>query len=135
MNIWGINGVTELLQIASKVREGELEAKRKNDNKAIELLKEAKELEFTLNYNEPPDWFYPVRNNLGSVLIEAGKYEEAEKIYLEDLEVFPENGWSLIGLKKSLEAQNKTDEAKKVEERLKEAWKYSDIQLSDSRIL
>lgn len=135
INIWGINGVTELLEIASLVLEGELEAKQKNFDKAISLLQKASGIEFTLNYNEPPDWFYPVRNNLGSVLMQAGKYSEAEKIYLEDLNEYPENGWSLIGLKNSLDAQNKTEESKKVAERFKEAWKYSDIELTDSRIL
>ena len=88
-----------------------------------------------LRYDEPPTWFYPCRNNLGAVLIEAAKYDEAQKIYEEDLKEIPENGWALFGLHQALLKQNKNNEAISVEKRFKEAWKYSDVELKSSRIL
>jgi tetratricopeptide (TPR) repeat protein len=124
-----------LLKIAYEVLAGEIAAKHKYYDKAISHLKKGVELESTLRYDEPPTWFYPVRQNLGAVLIEAGEFAEAEKIYLEDLEDIPENGWALYGLYQALSFQNKFKEAEDVKKRFEEAWKYADIELKSSRIM
>jgi tetratricopeptide (TPR) repeat protein len=133
--IWGINSSGLLLNIGHEVLAGEIAAKKKNYTLAVKHLKKAVELEGTLRYDEPPTWFYPVRQNLGAVLIEAGEFEEAEKTFIEDLEDIPENGWALYGLYQALSFQNKLKEADEVKRRFDEAWKYADIELKASRIL
>ncbi len=133
--IWEINSAGQLLKIAYEVLAGEIAAKKKNYTLAISHLKKGVELENALRYDEPPTWFYPVRQNLGAVLIEAGQFADAEKIYREDLEDIPENGWALFGLYQSLSFQNKFKEAEDVKKRFDEAWKNSDIQLKSSRIM
>ncbi len=75
-----------------------------------------------------------MRLNLGAVLLAAGRPAEAEKVYREDLETFPDNGWALFGLEQSLEAQGKTDEAQAVAAQFKEAWQHADIELASSRL-
>jgi len=40
--------------------------------------------------------------------LQLGKAGEAERIYREDLVQNPGNGWSLLGLSQSLDAQHKT---------------------------
>jgi tetratricopeptide (TPR) repeat protein len=135
LKIWGINSAGDLLKIASMVLNGEIAAKEKNYEESIGYLRDAVELEKLLLYDEPPTWFYPVRHNLGAVLIEAGKFNEAQIVYEEDLAEFPENGWALIGLIKSLKEQNRDAEVIKIEKRFKEAWKYADIVLNSSRII
>ena len=135
LTIWGINSVFDLCIIASKTLDGEIYAKEKNYQKAIALLNEAIIKEDALNYDEPPDWFFSVRHHLGAVLIEAGKYQDAIKIYSEDLITFLENGWALMGL---MNAYEKLGEKRKLEEtknRFDTAWKYADIKISSSRIL
>jgi tetratricopeptide (TPR) repeat protein len=133
--IWGFNSAGILVDIASEVAKGELEAKKKKYSSAIAHLKKAVEYEYSLTYDEPPTWFYPCRQNLGAVLIEAGMFEEAEKIYKENLSDIPENGWGLFGLYQALMSQGKTAEAADVEKRFEEAWKYADIKLTSSRVL
>lgn len=133
--IWGINSAGDLLKIADNVLAGEIEAKQKNYSKAIDLLQKADKMEDQLKYDEPPTWLYSVEHNLGAVLIEAGKFKEAEKIYRKDLEEFPDNGWALFGLMQSLKGQEKLDQAKEVQKHFKEAWEYSDIKLEESRIM
>lgn len=133
--IWGINSAGHLLKVAYEVLSGEIAAKKKDYSLAIKHLKKGEELESTLRYDEPPTWFYPVRQNLGAVLIEAGKYAEAEKVYLEDLEEIPENGWALYGLYQALSLQSKLKEAVEVKKRFEEAWKYADIDLKSSRVM
>ena len=133
--IWGFNSAGILVNVACEVAKGELEAKKKNYSDAIAHLKKAVEYEYSLTYDEPPTWFYPCRQNLGAVLIEAGMFEEAEKIYKENLNEIPENGWGLYGLHQALLKQGKNDEASEVEKKFKEAWKYADIKLTSSRVL
>lgn len=133
--IWDINSAGILLKVGYEILSGELAAKKDKYEIAIKHLKKAVELENELHYDEPPTWFYPVRHILGAVLLEAGKYSEAQKVYEEDLLEFPEKGWALFGLHTALMKQKKTDEAKQVEIRFKEAWKYADFELTASRIL
>ena len=134
-DIWGINSAGSLLKIASDVLAGEIAAKKKDYNSSIAYLKNAVKLEDALRYDEPPTWFYPTRNSLGAVLIAAGKYAEAQKIYEEDLKQYPENGWALFGLHVALLKQNKITEAAAVEKRFEEAWKHSDVKLTSSRVM
>lgn len=135
LTIWNINSVFDLCEIASKTLEGEINANEKNYAKAISLLQEAVAREDTLNYNEPPDWFFSVRHHLGAVLIAAGKYNDAVKIYEADLKNFRNNGWALKGL---MNAYERLGDKKRYEEakiRFNEAWKYADIEITSSRIL
>lgn len=135
LTIWGINSLSDLCAIASKTIEGEINAKEKNYSKSITLLQQAVEKEDALNYDEPPDWFFSVRHHLGAILIEAGKYKEAIKVYEEDLKNYPDNGWALRGLMTAYEKLGATKEYKKTKERFEIAWKYADIKIVSSRIL
>jgi tetratricopeptide (TPR) repeat protein len=131
---WGINKVTEVCKISSKVLEAELYVKDKKYNEAIALLKEAIKIEDNLNYTEPPDWFFSVRHLLGNLLLTTKDYEQAEKIYKEDLAHWPKNGFALNGLFESLTGQVKTKEAEEIKEQFNEAWKYADTDLKASVI-
>jgi tetratricopeptide (TPR) repeat protein len=87
-----------------------------------------------LVYTEPFEWHYPPRLALGAILLEAGRPDEAETVYWEDLRRNRNNGWALYGLQQALQAQNKTAEVAVIEARFKEAWKHADITLSASRM-
>lgn len=132
ITIWGINTTADLVQIATKVLSGEIAAGQNRFDTSISLLKEAVELEDHLNYNEPPDWFFSVRHHLGAVLLKAGKYKEAEKVYREDLQIWKRNGWALIGLYHALVGQNKDTEAQSVKSDFDNAWQYADRELVSS---
>jgi len=133
ITIWDINSTSTLMKIAALVLEGEIAARSWDFDAAVILLRKAIDLEDGLNYNEPPDWFFPVRQTLGAVLIEAARYAEAEAVYREDLEVFPRNGWSLYGMAQALRGQGRSQEARRVEKLFEEAWQWSDIPLPASR--
>lgn len=135
ITVWEINSAIDVLSIASLTLEGEIEAKDENFDSAISILRKAVSIEDELNYNEPSDWHYPVRHTLGAVLLQAGQFTEAEKVYQEDLETFPENGWSLYGLYQSYIKQSKMKQAEAVKNRFEEAWKWADINLKESRVL
>ncbi|MBD3884167.1 hypothetical protein IFO70_20680 [Phormidium tenue FACHB-886] len=132
VTLWEINTTAHLLQIGSEVLAGELAAKQGEFEEAIASLKRGIELEDSLNYDEPAPWYSPVRQALGAVLLQANRPAAAEQTYREDLEFYPENGWSLYGLAQSLEAQGKTIDARAVRQRFEQAWASADTQLTAS---
>jgi len=135
LTIWEGNSVYDLCIIASKILDGEINAKEKNYTKAIALLKEAVAKEDALNYNEPPDWFFSVRHHLGAVLVDAGQYKAAVKVYEEDLKNYPKNGWALKGLMNSYEKLGDKKKYEETKSRFVTAWKYADMKITSSRIL
>ena len=123
------------LNIAARIVKGELAARRGATGDAVRLLEEAAALEDGIPYNEPPVWHHPVRQILGGVLLDAGRARDAEAVYRADLVRVRENGWSLFGLMRSLEAQQRGAEAAAVRERFTRAWQRADIRLTSSRIM
>jgi tetratricopeptide (TPR) repeat protein len=129
---FGNNSAADLLEIASKVLDGEMAAKRNRFEESARLLRDAIRVEDRLHYDEPPDWMQPVRHTLGAVLMRAGRYAEAEQVYREDLARYPENGWSLFGLSRALRVQKKEAEAVGVEERFGKIWAHADVRLGST---
>jgi hypothetical protein len=67
-------------------------------------------------------------------LLEAGRAAEAEAVYRRDLRWNQNNGWSLFGLYKSLDAQSKADEAQSAHAAFQAAWAQADVALERSRL-
>lgn len=127
------NSSGAILKIAAEVLAGQIAAGKKDVPQAIGHLREAARREDGLIYGEPPEWTVPVREELGPVLLAAGRGKEAEQAFREDLKRFPENGWSLHGLALALRAQDRGAEADAVMERFRTVWAGADIQLAEAR--
>lgn len=121
------------LAIARESLAGEIALRQGRADAAVAAFQAAVALENGLPYTEPPYWYYPARQSLGKALLAAGRAPEAERVYREDLEHFPDNGWSLYGLAASLDRQGKGEEARAARARFAEAWKGADVKLSSSR--
>lgn len=134
VTIWDINSTHDLIQIATRVLEAEILTSKGQYDKSIALLLEAVEIEDALNYQEPPDWFFSVRHQLGDVLVKAGKYDEAIAIYNEDLKKLPLNGWSLSGLKSAYAMKGDSENVESVDKLLQTAWAYASVELDGSVI-
>ena len=119
-----------ILRIGVEIVAGEIAAARKDFDKAVSHLDRAIRFEDALVYQEPPDWPHSARLVLGRILLAAGRPDEAEVVYWEDLKRLPETGWALFGLKRALEAQGKKDEAALVDARLRKAWSAADFVLA-----
>jgi tetratricopeptide (TPR) repeat protein len=130
----GFNSSKTLLGIASKVLSGEMAARQKRYDEAERTLRQAVAIEDSLHYDEPPTWYFPTRQNLGAVLLEAGKPAQAEVVYRADLKRNPNNGWSLFGLEQCLKARKAVKEAAAVEAQFKAAWAHADVTLTSSRL-
>lgn len=122
-----------VLSIAAHALAGEIALRAGQPAVAAERFRRAAQIEDAMAREEPPAWFYPVRQSLGRALLEAGDPAAAETVYRDDLARFPENGWSLFGLALSLEAQGRRTEAEAVRARFRTAWDGADVELSSSR--
>jgi hypothetical protein len=126
----GINSAKALLQLAERHLAGRIAAAAGDTAGATAAYQEAMGLEDALTYDEPPAWYHPIRLELGALALKQGKAAEAERLYREDLEHWPHNGWSLHGLAASLRAQKKDAEAAKVEAEFRKAWAGADTKLA-----
>ena len=76
-----------------------------------------------LKYDEPQDWFYPVRESLGAAILINGDSAAAEKVFRADLGKNPRNPRSLFGLNQALKAQGRDYDAGFVEKQFNSSWK------------
>ena len=127
----GLNAAKPVYFLAAKIVEARIASVERKPN-ALALWDEAVKLSDGLAYSEPDDWYYSVRTFQGAALLTAGKAKEAEAVYREDLARKPNNGWSLFGLWKSLEAQKKTADAKQAKTTFESAWANADVKLAAS---
>ena len=130
----GPTPVSSIIKLAAFGLDGEIKQKAGNLVAAIKAFESAVALEDLNNYTEPPDWAQPMRNYLGAAFMEAGRYAEAEAVYRRDLKWNHNNGWSMFGLHKALDAQGKSSEAAATEKQFEIAWQYADIELTRSRL-
>ncbi len=133
VTIWDLNTTKQVIDVARHVLGGEIAAAQGDIDRAVDLLEAAVALEESMTYDEPPPWGHPVRQNLGEVLLAAGRSDEAERTFRDDLAAFPWNGWSLKGLERSLRAQERGDEAGVVAAQFAEAWKHADVVIERAR--
>lgn len=126
---FGLNTASSVLAIADHILDARIHRARGERTRGVESFYKAVAALDALNYDEPPGWYYPVRESLGAALLLDGKAAEAERVFRRDLEINPGSGRSLFGLAESLKKQGKTSEARDVEERFRKAWKMADTQL------
>jgi tetratricopeptide (TPR) repeat protein len=123
------NKAQTFLDLAASILDARLATAHGDSERAIKYWKNAVRIQDTLYYGEPPEWFYPVRESLGSTLLLNGQAEQAEAAFRADLEQNPRNPRSLFGLWKSLEVQKKTSNAEWVRREFEVAWKNADATL------
>ncbi|MCP9469424.1 MAG: hypothetical protein NNA31_05410 [Nitrospira sp.] len=113
------NRAGAVLGIATEVLAGHIAAAKGDLPGAIDHLWEAARREDALIYGEPPEWSVPVREELGVVLVKAGRPDEAEQVFRDDLKRFPKNLWSQQGLAEALRLLNRETEAEALDERVR----------------
>jgi len=117
------NKAKDIMKIAENVLGAKIALAKKDTAGAISQLRDAVAIQDKLNYGEPPDWFYPVRENLGGAMLMIGDAAAAEKVFREDLDHNPRNPRSLFGLQQSLLRQKRDYDAGFVKKQLDTSWK------------
>jgi tetratricopeptide (TPR) repeat protein len=120
------NHAKDVARLAVAVLAGELAAARGDHKDAATKLTDAVRMQDALGYEEPPIWYFSVRESLGAQLAAMGRTPEAEAVYREDLRINPGNPRSLYGLAQCLAAEGKTAEAARAREQFRKAWRFAD---------
>jgi len=121
------NASRDLVALAESVLTGYVAAAEGRWDDAARALREAVRREDALLYGEPPEWSVPARQDLGAILLQAGRPLDAEQAFRDDLARFPENGWSLRGLSLALGEQGNHAEASRVEADFRRVWATADV--------
>jgi hypothetical protein len=114
------NPADKIMNIAVLV----LEARLATDaNAAIPIWRRAVDAQDALSYDEPPPWYYWIRQSLGAALLRSGHAAEAEPVFREGLHRSPRNPRLLFGLWKCLEAQGRSSDAAWVQREFAASWR------------
>jgi tetratricopeptide (TPR) repeat protein len=117
------NKTKDILKIAENVLAAKISLAKNDMDGAVSALRTAVATQDLLKYDEPQDWFYPVRESLGGVLLKIGDEAGAEEVFRADLERNPRNPRSLFGLEQALKAQDKAYDAGFVRKQFDANWK------------
>ena len=123
------NKASDVLALAGATLEARIAGARNKPEKAIAAWQRALEREKAIRYDEPPAWFYPVRQSLGAALMQSGRARDAEGVFRETLAKHPRDGRLLFGLEQSLRAQDRNGEADLVHAQFRAAWADATVEL------
>jgi tetratricopeptide (TPR) repeat protein len=126
------NALNAVTGVAAAVVAARIAASEYRVTDAVAALEQAVAAEDRLAPDEPPDWFFPVRDLLGAELLLAGRAADAERVYREDLRRNPGNGWARNGLAAALHAQRQVRAAAAERRAFSAAWQTADVRLQSS---
>ena len=127
---FGFNRARDILSLAAHMLEGHISLARVSIPAAVEHFRQAAQIEDGLRYDEPPDWYIPARESLGRTYMIGNQYEDAEKVFREELAHHPHSPRALFGLSQCLKAEGKKADAKQTELDFRAAWKNADVKLT-----
>ena len=133
LKIMDVNSLGDIAPIAVAMLRGDIAEKAGAAEVAIAEFRRAADMEDALLYSEPPEWFLQPRQYLGHAYLKAGKFQDAERVYREDLKRHRGNGWALKGLEITLRKQGRVAEADRVLKDFDRAWTRADVQIAASR--
>lgn len=135
------NPCSEVLKVAEAMMQGELHYKSGCIDEGLDHLRRAVALDDGLLYDEPWGWMQPTRHALGALLMDAGRFDEAESVYRADLGLdeslprpcrHPRNVWSLHGLAECLSRRGETAELVHIRQQLDQALARAEVPITAS---
>jgi tetratricopeptide (TPR) repeat protein len=124
------NKTRQIFHIAYDTLSARIAAAKGDKAASLQFLRDAVANQDQLKYDEPADWYYPVRESLGGMLLQSGNAKEAEQVFRDDLDRNPRNPRSLFGLNEALIREGRDYEASWVKKQFEAAWQGADVQLS-----
>jgi len=108
----GEKGMATYIEIDRRILAGSIAHAEGNDDRAVELLRSAAELEGTVEKHPvTPGALLPPYEALGDLLLDLGRPSEALETYENSLDVWPGRYRSLLGAARAADAAGKPDAA------------------------
>ncbi|KAL4787082.1 hypothetical protein BJX76DRAFT_364203 [Aspergillus varians] len=135
------NKITDILEVASAMLDGEIEYRRGDYETAFSRLQDAVTLEDELPFAEPWGWMLPARHAYAALSLEQGQVERAAQAYAEDLGLaptpkrahqHPNNVWALHGYHECLGILGRHAEANIIKKQLALALVEADVEITSS---
>jgi tetratricopeptide (TPR) repeat protein len=126
------NLAKQVLGVGVHVADASIAEAKGNMDAAIEHWKKAAAEEEALAYDEPPAWYYAVRQSLGAAYLKAKRYEDAEREFRQALDAHPRDGRLLFGLLETLTKLDKKAAAAQIKAQFEDAWKSTEVKLTVS---
>jgi tetratricopeptide (TPR) repeat protein len=112
----------EVIQTARLVATARLADAMGDLDGAAKAYEEAIFIEDSLAYMEPPYWYYPIRQSLGSVRLRQGRLDDAEKAFRDSLAKVRNNGWAYAGLAEVYKRNGNAKAERAVRTKLARVW-------------
>ena len=126
---WAFNKAGDMFAVADAVLDARLAAAKHDLQASIIAWKRGVAAEDKLSYDEPPDWYYPVRESLAAALLKAHRMDECERVFREDNERNPINPRTLYLRWQWLVGIDDRDMALVYRRRFMDGWQDSDVEL------
>ena len=120
-----------VLGVLAEILDGEIARTAGDTEAGLAAFERAVTLDDQLEVDEPEPLPFPARHWLGAALLDAKRPADAERVYRDDLQQHPHNGWALVGLQLALKAQGKP--TGEVETDLRASWSRADTWIRASR--
>jgi tetratricopeptide (TPR) repeat protein len=121
----------DLLGVVAAILEGEIARGRNDLGAAMQSFERAVAIEDGLAWDEPEPLPFAARHWLGAVLLDLTRFDEAERVYRDELADHPRNGWSLLGLQKALAGRGLT--STDIDADFRASWGRADTWIRESR--
>ncbi len=128
--MFGADKAGMVLEVSRHFVEGEIALNEERWAAAAAHLEKAITIEDELRYTEPPQYLQPTRHALGAVYLKAAKPAQAAAVYRRDLAEWPDNVWSLYGLREALGQLGK--DTAPIEKRFGRAMEFADFPVGTS---
>lgn len=126
---WGLGTASQILDVDASLLDARIARAQNNTGLELAKLNEAVAAYDKIGYNEPADFYYPVRETLGGALLRASRYPEAVSVFTAELKLHPNNGRALFGLMNALKVDGSLDAIEAASRQFKQAWKSADTLL------
>ena len=126
---WGFTPGSQILDVEANLFSARMARARGDSAGEIDLLRKAVAGYDQILYDEPADFFYPVRETLGAALIRVNKHGEAISVFRDELKLHPNSGRALFGLVLALKVDGNLLDIEVAQKALQSSWSHADIPL------
>lgn len=133
VRIKSVHAARALVDIARLTLQADLALTERRFAVALPDLRRTVQIEDALERDEPHLWLAPTRHAYGAALLAAGRAAEAQRVFEQDLRHYPDNGWSLAGLRQAQQLQGRVAAARDADARARAAWRDADTALPGPR--